>query len=375
MDSMRLPKWGQWAARVFLGVALLFTGACGPGNSPPEITTVAANPASIGLGGSSTIGCIATDPDGDTLTYDWTATSGTISGEGDTITWIAPNEKGIYAVRVIVADGKGGIAEESCSVAVGVATGWINVTSTPGGANVYLDGEDTGMVTPCNIADLTQGGYTMKLTYYHYKDEVGTVTVNAGLITYIDWTLTYAYETPFTIQPGPPTGNDAYVYEDSPVENYGSEPRLFAGAAVMDERYRSYLQFDFSAIPSTAVIINAELGLYYDGTSGAVPTLIGVYRVISSWDEDDIDWWDQPAWTATPESTVSVPADVTNDFIYWDIGELVQGWVDGSIDNKGVLLKDTDESIVKAWKRFYSSSQTVHIEQCPKLSIVYFDPT
>ena len=372
---MKLSKTGQCAFLALLGVALLFTGACGSGNNPPEITSLTANPASVGLGGSSTIACIATDPDGDTLTYDWTATSGTISGEGDTITWVAPNEEGTYTVRVTVADGRGGVAEEICSVAVGVATGWINVTSTPEGANVYLGGEDTGKVTPCSIADLAQGGYTMRLTYYHYIDKMGTVTVDAEQVTYIDWTLTYAYETPFTIQPGPGTGNDAYVYEDSPVENYGSEPRLFAGAAVMDEYYRSYLQFDLSTIPSTAVIIDAELGLYYDGTSGAVPTLIGVHSVIGSWDEDAIDWAHQPAWTATPESTVSVPADVTNDFIYWDIGELVQGWVEGTIDNKGVLLKDTDESTVKAWKRFYSSSQTVHIERCPKLSIVYFDPT
>ncbi len=371
---MRLSRYGQWVLVVFLGIALLLAGACGGGgNNPPQISSLTATPLGVGLGGSSTIDCVANDPDGDDLTYDWTATDGSITWTRNVATWVAPDVEDTYIITVIVDDGGGGMATQYCYITVGVATGSINITSNPEGANVYLDGEDTGKVTPCSITGLTEGGYTIKLTYYHYKDKVGTATVGAEPVTYIDWTLDYAVETTHTMQPGPGDGNDAYVYEDRQDDNYGSEEYLFVGAEVMYEYYGSYLQFDLRAIPSTAIITNAELGLYYDGTSGAKPLVIGVYNVISSWDEDAVDWAHQPIWTATPESTATVPADVTKDFIYWDIDDLVQSWVDGSIVNKGVLLKDTDENTVKAWKRFYSSNHTFYFERPPKLVITYFD--
>ena len=189
---MRLPRYGQWVIVAFLGIALLLAGACGgggAGNTPPQISSLTATPENVGVGGSSTVVCVATDPDGDTLTYDWTATKGTFSGSGDTVTWMAPNEEGTYTIRVSVSDGKEGIVEESCSIAVGVSLGSINITSDPVGAKVYLDGEDTGKVTPCVVSDLALGGYSIKLTYYHYKDKVGTATVGAEPVTYIDWIL------------------------------------------------------------------------------------------------------------------------------------------------------------------------------------------
>lgn len=373
---MRLSRYGRWVVVVFLGIALLLAGACGgggAGNTPPQISSLTATPDNIGVGGSSTVVCVATDPDGDTLSYDWTATDGSITWTRNVATWVAPDVEGTYIITVTVDDGGGGMATQYCYITVGVATGSINITSNPEGANVYLDGEDTGKVTPCSITGLTEGGYTIKLTYYHYKDEVGTEMVNTGLVSYIDWTLEYAHEDTQTIQPGFTAGNDAYVYEETPADNYWPEQYLFVGAKIMKKFYRSYLQFELSTIPSTAVITNAEVGLFYEDTSGAISTIVGVHKVISSWDEDAVDWAHQPTWTATPESTVEVPAAVTQDFVFWDITDLVQGWVEGSIDNKGVLLKDTDESTVKAWKRFYSANEDLHIKWHPKLVITYFD--
>jgi len=169
---MRLSKWGQWVVVVFLGIAILLAGACGggeAGNTPPQISSLTATPPGVGAGGSSTVVCVATDPDGDTLSYDWTATKGTFTGSGDTVTWMGPNEEGTYTIRVTVSDGKGGTVEESVSVAVGISLGSINVTSIPEGANVYLDGEDTGKVTPCAIGDLAPGSYTLKITYDHLQ--------------------------------------------------------------------------------------------------------------------------------------------------------------------------------------------------------------
>ena len=372
---MRLSKWGQWVVVVFLGIALLLAGACGggeAGNTHPQISSLTATPPGVGVGGSSTAVCVATDPDGDTLSYDWTATKGTFTGSGDTVTWMAPNEEGTYTIRVTVSDGKGGTVEESVSVAVGVSLGSINVTSIPEGANVYLDGEDTGKATPCAIGDLAPGSYTLKITYDHYKYQEGTVTVGAEPVTYVDWTLDYAVETTHTMQPGAGDRNDAFVYEDSKDQNYGSEWFLRAGGAIIDEHYRTYVEFDLSPIPTAATIVDANLVLFYFETSPEVPTLLGAYQVKSDWEENHINWANQPSCAPEPESTVNVPAAAAQEFESWDISALVQSWVDGSIVNKGVCVMDTDEGTVKAWKSFYSSHHT-EISRRPKLVITYFD--
>ena len=52
--------------------------------------------------------CIASDPDGDNLTYTWTADNGTIKGTGPTITWTSPDRDGTYNITLIVSDGRGG---------------------------------------------------------------------------------------------------------------------------------------------------------------------------------------------------------------------------------------------------------------------------
>jgi hypothetical protein len=79
-----------------------------PINHPPIISTLTAVPSSVDINQSSTITCIATDLDGDTLTYNWTNTGGTISGSGSAIIWTAPNAAGTYTITCTVSDGNGG---------------------------------------------------------------------------------------------------------------------------------------------------------------------------------------------------------------------------------------------------------------------------
>jgi outer membrane protein OmpA-like peptidoglycan-associated protein len=52
----------------------------------PPVISCSANPASVRMGGTSTITSTASSPDGRRLTYSYTASSGEISGNGDTAT-------------------------------------------------------------------------------------------------------------------------------------------------------------------------------------------------------------------------------------------------------------------------------------------------
>lgn len=76
-------------------------------NQSPIISSLSANPSGVLFGGSTTITCIASDPDGDVVRYSWTASGGNITGVGNKVTWIAPSKGGGYNISVIVSDGKG----------------------------------------------------------------------------------------------------------------------------------------------------------------------------------------------------------------------------------------------------------------------------
>ncbi len=65
-----------------------------------------------------TISCPAQDADDDAISYDWHATFGEIHGEGDTVTWVAPNDLGSYVVTVMARDSYGGESSRDVLVTV-----------------------------------------------------------------------------------------------------------------------------------------------------------------------------------------------------------------------------------------------------------------
>ncbi len=77
-------------------------------NNQPIITSLEPEVERIAPLGNLQVVCIASDPDGDELSYDWSASAGEISGDGDTATWTAPASEGSYSVAVVVTDGRGG---------------------------------------------------------------------------------------------------------------------------------------------------------------------------------------------------------------------------------------------------------------------------
>ena len=98
-------------------------------NQAPQISSLSANPSGVLYGGSTTVTCIASDPDGDAIRYSWEASGGSITGVGDKVTWIAPSKGGSYNISVIVSDGKGG--ETTGNVMVTVSTTSNTVTIPP----------------------------------------------------------------------------------------------------------------------------------------------------------------------------------------------------------------------------------------------------
>ncbi|MCX6005376.1 MAG: hypothetical protein NT082_06875 [Chloroflexi bacterium] len=92
-------------------------------NHPPVISTIAGalewKPGQEGI-----IRCPVSNPDNDAITFVWSAENGTIKGEGEQVTWVAPDAEGEYAITVKVVDGRGGEA---------TATRKFKVTTNPYG--------------------------------------------------------------------------------------------------------------------------------------------------------------------------------------------------------------------------------------------------
>jgi hypothetical protein len=403
------PKWAVWlivvvVILVIAGIAVGVVLALGGGgeeeeNQAPSITSLTANPASVAPGAASTVSCVAEDPDGDSMSYDWTTTGGTVTGSGDTVTWIAPSVAGAYIVKVTVDDSNGGSDDDSVAVVVGIVAptptptsaptptptsaptpgyGSIDIKSSPTDATVYIDGVDTGSITPYVATHIPEGNHVVKLEYLssvppYYDWRIGTVTVTGGETEYINWALDVAPTQSVSIQPDATDGKDSYVFEGTPGSNRGTESQIYAGGNVVGSMCRAYIQFDLSSIPASAVVIDAKLGLRYESTGAASASPVGVYRVIAPWDEGTITWDNQPAIAPAVIATAAVPAVVTHVFIYWDIDDLAQGWISGSFANRGMTLRDTDETTFEGYKGFYSSDWGTPI-QTPEMVIQYYDP-
>lgn len=345
-------------------------------NSAPVIASLTPSATELPPEGSCTIGCAASDADGDTLTYTWSATGGAITGTGNSVSWEAPAAEGTYTISVSVSDGHGGTASDSCDITVEMKYGAIDIQSSPAGAAVFLDGVDTGNITPYVITGLAPGTYDVMLYRYHYKYRQAMLTVNPNETTYINWSLTYAPELTLTIQPDPDSGKDATADAFYPTENFGTNPQLSIGSWTLEDprEKRSYLQFSLDSLPADAVIVSAQLALWSSLTINFEEVPAGAYVVEENWTEDGITWNNQPDFAATPESITNVPATGIGFWVYWTTTNMVKGWWDGTIANYGLVLKDIDESTAESQKGFYSSDGGTS-DHRPRLIITYFDPT
>ena len=89
-----------------------------PQNRPPTVRA-RCEPCTVEVGKTSTVTADAQDPDGDTLTYRWSAPAGRFANQGDRQTvWTAPMQEGPVPATVTVDDGKGGTASDSVTIQV-----------------------------------------------------------------------------------------------------------------------------------------------------------------------------------------------------------------------------------------------------------------
>lgn len=86
-------------------------------NLPPSIDLI-TDKSSLIPDGIANISANAIDPNGDPITYSWSATGGTIDGTQSNITWKAPLTEGVYDITLKASDDKGLSTSQTISILV-----------------------------------------------------------------------------------------------------------------------------------------------------------------------------------------------------------------------------------------------------------------
>ena len=147
---------------------------------------------------------------------------------------------------------------------------------------------------------------------------------------------------------------DATVRESVPHFNYGVEQDMYIGfSSSLSERYRSFVEFDLTQVPTGKNIDSAILKIYHDKYNTSLESM-EVLQVSEEWTEKGITWANQPTLN-TLVATQSI--DQINGYIEFDLTNLVQDWYDGSVYNGGLALKAQDET-VQSFIHMYTREST-----------------
>ena len=89
---------------------------------------------------------------------------------------------------------------------VSPTTGTLSITSSPSGADIYVDGSNWGRTTPTTLSFLIPGSYTIKLSKTGYNNYIASTIVYAGKTTTVNWQLNPITTVPTIATPTPSPG-------------------------------------------------------------------------------------------------------------------------------------------------------------------------
>jgi len=142
--------------------------------------------------------------------------------------------------------------------------------------------------------------------------------------------------------------------------------------------YRSLLQFDASLPLGTANVVDAYLTLdaTYSQSKYTIP--VEAHQLTRAWTTGTT--WNTTngttAWTTAGGDYTSAATWTTNvgptlGTYRWYLTNLVQGWVNGTIPNTGILLRDTNEA--SGYHLDFASTRDTNAAHWPSLTI-YYEP-
>lgn len=126
----------------------------------------------------------------------------------------------------------------------GPTTGSIQVNSSPTGAQIFLDGMNTGKMTNATLTNVSPGSHTIRLVLDNYKDHEESISVTAGQTATLSVTL-----TKHTITVTNPTSESKWVKGQS-IDIEWEVDRLGVNCASTEAKSRSDSRLDRNLLSS-----------------------------------------------------------------------------------------------------------------------------
>jgi len=185
-----------------------------------------------------------------------------------------------------------------------------------------------------------------------------------------------------TIQPGYLTGaaGMTHIAEATPDQTAGTSQGIVVGSAGTFET-RALVAFDMHVVPTGATVSSAKLEMYALHTTPA----LNLHRVTSSWLEGGATWnardnntnpdtlWATPGGDFDPAVTGTSAGGSYQHWDSWELGPLLQQWINGTQAHNGVLLKYGSENGSQPTLIFAADGYSRSIALRPRLVITYED--
>lgn len=180
------------------------------------------------------------------------------------------------------------------------------------------------------------------------------------------------HPTNFSLEAGGGT-RDTYLNSDDPTGSMGNSSYL----ELTQGGSNALIIFNLLSIPAGSKVIKADLKLYqYQSNSTQPAQVVSVHRVLRDWDSSSANW--TRAKSLIPWSSVGgdygggniAVATINGNGSYtWKVVALLDGWVNNTIPNYGLLLKP-DGPLQRA--RFASLENTTYNR--PRIDGTYLRP-
>jgi len=246
-------------------------------------------------------------------------------------------------------------------------------------AGVVIGSGDYDAGTEVSITATSNSGYIFK----NWTHDTIIVSTNANF-TYTtpskDITLTanFLKKHTLTLQPNAADGIDAFLYNIGPNTNYETHFD-FAAIATTNSGTPAYarglIKFDFSVLPSDAIIDSVTLTLYgYNSpANGTHRTISGsnaclFKRITENWDESTVTWNNQP--NTTDQDAVSIPMSTSDTQSYTiNITQAARYMIKNPSNNFGFKIQLVTESYYR--QLVFASSDNSNSSIHPKIVIYY----